>query len=78
MYVPPGQIAVVEVMPSRTALAGTLAVVTDLGIGYPLASRDVLGWLGYDGVTPVKVPAALMARLPQGPGLSQGAAMQRG
>jgi hypothetical protein len=77
LYVPPGRVAVVEVMSSQTAPAGTLALVTDLGTSYPLAAPDVLGWLGYSAVKPIRVPAGLMARVPQGPGLSHDAAMQR-
>ncbi|WP_163508141.1 type VII secretion protein EccB [Fodinicola acaciae] len=77
VYVPPGQVGIVEVMPSETAQAGTLAVVTDLGVAYPLDAPDVMSWLGYSTVKPVRVPAGLMARLPQGPGLSHEAALQR-
>lgn len=77
VYVPPGQVGIVEVMPSETAQAGTLAVVTDLGVAYPLDAPDVMSWLGYSTVKPVRIPAGLMARLPQGPGLSHQAAMQR-
>ena len=56
---------------------GTYAVITDLGRIYPLADADVLGTLGYEGVTPVRMPASLLARIPQGPGLSHEAALAR-
>ncbi|HKN97300.1 MAG TPA: type VII secretion protein EccB [Pseudonocardiaceae bacterium] len=76
VLVPPGRIAVVESMPAAAAPAGTLALVTDQGRAYPLASPDLLDVLGYSGVHPVRVPAELMARVPQGPGLSHDAAMR--
>ncbi|MGQ0840906.1 type VII secretion protein EccB [Actinokineospora sp.] len=77
VLVPPGWVAVVEVMPSPDTPVGTMSVVTDLGRGYSLADPDVLGVLGYSGVRPVRVPAGLMARVPQGNGLSHQAAMRR-
>ncbi|MBB4688390.1 type VII secretion protein EccB [Amycolatopsis jiangsuensis] len=77
VVVPPGTAAVVEVLASERAPAGTYAVVTDLGRAYPLGSADVLGYLGYTGIRPVRIPAALMARVPQGPGLDHDAAMRQ-
>jgi type VII secretion protein EccB len=53
---------------------GTLAVVTDLGIRYSLASREVANYLGYSTGSSVRVPAALLALLPQGPALEPEAA----
>ncbi|WP_434446637.1 type VII secretion protein EccB [Lentzea sp. E54] len=76
--VEPGWGALVEVMPSPDAPAGTLVIVTDQGRAHPLESRDVADWLGYGDVRPVRVPAALVARLPQGSGLSHRAALGRG
>jgi type VII secretion protein EccB len=75
--VPPGRGALVEVMPSAEAPAGTLAVVTDQGRAFPLEGRQVADMLGYEGVTPVQVPAPLVARLPHGSGLNHQAAMAR-
>ncbi|MEU4603383.1 type VII secretion protein EccB [Kribbella sp. NPDC023972] len=74
VLVPPGTAAVIEAMPSDRAPAGTISVVTDLGRSYPLAEPDVLAILGYSGVTPVKVPALLVSRIPQGSGLNPAAA----
>lgn len=74
VYVPPGRAALVEIMPSGPAPAGTLALVTDQGRAHPLADRDVLGMLGYAEVTPVRMPAGLVARLPIGSGLDPVAA----
>ena len=47
--------------------SGTLYLVTDLGLKYPLASADVAKTLGYGAVDPVPVPTALLALLPTGP-----------
>jgi type VII secretion protein EccB len=77
VLVPPGTGAVIEVMSSSNAPVGTLAVVTDLGKVCPLASPDVLGVLGYPDFRPIRMPAALVARVPQGPGLDRDAAMRQ-
>ncbi|WP_328452927.1 type VII secretion protein EccB [Amycolatopsis sp. NBC_00438] len=77
VVVPPGMAALVEAMPSRTAPAGTLALVTDAGRAYPLASRRTMEVLGYGAVTPVRIPAELLARVPVGPGLVEQAALSR-
>jgi type VII secretion protein EccB len=77
VVVPPGTAALVEAMPSRTAPAGTLALVTDAGRAYPLASRRTMEVLGYGAVTPVRIPAELLARVPVGPGLVEQAALGR-
>ncbi|MFD2467655.1 type VII secretion protein EccB [Amycolatopsis silviterrae] len=77
VVVPPGTAAVVEAMASDRAPAGTYAVVTDLGRAYPLGRPDVLETLGYAGIRPVRVPAALVARVPQGPGLDRDAALKQ-
>lgn len=75
--VPAGRAVVVESMPSGDAPAGTLMVVTDQGISYPLAEPKVLDVLGYGGVRPVRMPAGLVARIPLGSGLSHDAALRR-
>jgi hypothetical protein len=77
VLVPAGHAAIVEAVASARAPRGTFLVVTDQGIAHPLASADVLKVLGYDGVTPVRMPAGLVARIPMGSGLSHEAAMQR-
>jgi type VII secretion protein EccB len=76
IVVPPGHGALVEALASPGAANGTLSVVTDLGIRYPLASRDLVPKLGYDGVAPLRMPAELVALLPVGPGLDPAAAQQ--
>ncbi|GAB3156702.1 type VII secretion protein EccB [Micromonospora sonneratiae] len=69
VHVPPGRAAVIEVMPSALAPVGTLTVVTDMGRRYPVATPEVLAMLGYSAVRPVRLPASLVARLPEGPSL---------
>ncbi|TDD61783.1 type VII secretion protein EccB [Kribbella antibiotica] len=69
VVVPPGTAAVAEVMPSTRTPAGTLVVVTDVGRAYPLIDPDLLKLFGYDTTQPVRFPAGLVARIPQGPGL---------
>lgn len=57
--------------PGATA-AGNAYVITDQGIKYPLprADRDqVQAALGYEGVTPVAVPASILALIPTGAAL---------
>lgn len=65
----PGYGVLVSAMPSPEAPAGTLNLVTDLGYRYPLSSEDVPAMLGYGGITPVRLPASLVVRLPSGPAL---------
>jgi type VII secretion protein EccB len=76
IVVPPGQAALVTVVGTSRAAAGTLALVTDTGRLFPLASADVPKMLGYDGVTPVRVTATLAARVPLGPSLDPAVARQ--
>jgi type VII secretion protein EccB len=70
VYVPPGRAALVETLPSRDATAGTLTLVTDQGRAHPLESRDILSVLGYARAHPVRLPASLVTRVPQGSVLS--------
>lgn len=75
VVVPPGRAAVVEALAGPSSPSGALAIVSDLGVRYPIASRDVLGILGYSQVTPLRLPAALVALLPSGRALDPAAAM---
>lgn len=77
VVVPAGRAAVVEAVPADDAPRGTFLVITDQGVAHPLASVELLTVLGYDGVTPVRMPAGLVARIPMGSGLSHEAALQR-
>ncbi|MEJ3747604.1 type VII secretion protein EccB [Actinomycetes bacterium KLBMP 9797] len=72
--VAPGWAALVEAMPSPEAPSGTRYLVTDLGVRHPLADPRVQDYLGYGAVTPVRLPAAVVARMPQGPALDPAAA----
>src|SRR5207302_886191 len=72
-----GHGALVRELPTPGAVAAgtTVYLVTDEGTKYPVAdSADVLGSLGYAGVTPVPVSAALLALIPTGPELDPQAA----
>ena len=53
---------------------GAVSVVTDLGRRYVLADAEVLGMLGYQGVTPVRLPAGLVSLVPAGSPLDPAAA----
>lgn len=76
IVITPGTAAVVEARQSQRASGGTISVVTDLGRAYPLSDLGLLATLGYGDVQPVPIPASLVARIPQGPGLNPKAAMQ--
>jgi type VII secretion protein EccB len=71
VHVPRGKGALVVAAASPTApeSTGTVSIVTDTGRRYPVASREVLGKLGYGKVTPKQVPSQLIALVPQGPSL---------
>jgi type VII secretion protein EccB len=73
--VPPGRGVLVEALAGPGSPTGALALVTDLGVRYPVPSREVLGTLGYGGVTPLRLPAALVALLPSGRALDPAAAV---
>jgi hypothetical protein len=77
VLVPPGTAAVVEAMPTAQAPAGTISLVTDMGRNYPLADPKLLEVLGYSTAVPVRIPAGLIARIPQGPGLDPAAATRQ-
>jgi type VII secretion protein EccB len=77
VLVEPGWAGLVEVVPAGQAAAGTVSLVTDQGKMYPLASPDVLKILGYDGVKPIRMPAGLAARVPEGPALDPTAALKQ-
>ncbi|MCE6996015.1 type VII secretion protein EccB [Saccharothrix sp. S26] len=77
VIVPPGRAAVVEVMPGPDAPVGTVVLVTDQGRAHALASRDVLEVLGYQDITPVRLPVSLVSRVPHGSPLDPAAALRR-
>jgi hypothetical protein len=71
-----GALAVAAASPDAPPSSGTVSVVTDTGRRYPVASRDLLGRLGYGAVSPRQVPAQLITLLPQGPALDAGRARE--
>lgn len=77
VLVPSGHAVLVEAAQTADTPRGTIMVVTDQGVAYPLAAPEVMKVLGYDGVEPVRMPAGLVARIPLGSGLSHEAALQR-
>lgn len=76
VVVPPGRVAVVRIMASPTATAGSYTVVTDLGIRYPVSSLAALALLGYRPGDAVDMPASLVSRITAGPTLDPEAARQ--
>ncbi len=61
--VPPGRGAVVQ---APFGTDGSLAVISELGLRFPVPSRQVLDTLGYPGVVPVRLPPAVVALVPSG------------
>lgn len=68
--------ALVRAEPSPGAGTGTIYLVTDVGIRYPVADVEAADALGYGGVDPTPVPAEYVALMPTGPVLSRSAALQ--
>ncbi|MGP3925593.1 type VII secretion protein EccB [Streptomyces sp. 8N616] len=66
---PPGGGLLARALPAPGADHGTLFVVTDLGVKYPVPDREVADALGLGGVQPVHVPSTVLAFLPTGPAL---------
>jgi ESX secretion system ATPase EccB len=73
VYLPPGHASVVEARPPGAA-SGQLNLVTDLGTRYPVPSVEVLAMLGFAGVRPQPMPAAVVALVPAGRVLEPAAA----
>jgi hypothetical protein len=73
--VPPGGGAIVQAMAAPGASGGTLYLVTDQGVKYPLPGASVLTALGLSGVVPERLPSALLGLVPTGPTLDPQAAL---
>lgn len=69
VVLPPGKAALVRLLPHEGQQSDSIYLVTDVGAKYPVPSTDVLGVLGYGGVTPVPVPGSIVDLLPTGPAL---------
>ncbi|MEN3310216.1 MAG: hypothetical protein V7603_6418, partial [Micromonosporaceae bacterium] len=64
--------------PAGATAPGTVYLVLDQGLKYPLPQKDtekVKAALGYQGVRPVPVPASILALVPTGVALDPGAAV---
>ncbi|MEV4513979.1 type VII secretion protein EccB [Dactylosporangium sp. NPDC049525] len=68
-----GHGALAQALPGADSQAtGTVYLITDQGIRYPLQDTDEVkaqAALGYEGVTPVGVPSSLLSLVPSGPTL---------
>jgi type VII secretion protein EccB len=73
-----GVITAAAASPTAPDTTGTVSIVTDTGVSYPLSGREVLTKLGYAGVKPYQVPAELVRLLPVGPPLDPVAARRSG
>lgn len=76
VLVTPGGGAVAEAVASPGAVTGTLYLITDQGVKYPLPDSSVLQPLGLSGVTPSRLPVAVLDLLPTGPTLDKQAALK--
>lgn len=65
----PGTGALVRAQTPDGGGTGTVYVVTDQGVKYPVAGAEALDALGYDGVTPDPLPRELLDVIPTGPSL---------
>jgi type VII secretion protein EccB len=74
VQLPAGGGAVVQAIPAPGASGGTLYVVTDEGVKFPLPDASVLTALGLAGATPARLPSALLDLLRTGPTLDPKAA----
>jgi hypothetical protein len=66
VFVPPGYGALVRERQSPNAEIGTVFLLTDQGIRYPLRGADAPRALGYGGISPVPVAATVLGLLPVG------------
>jgi len=66
VVVAPGRAAVVEAVTKPDAAGGTVSIVTDLGRRHPVAGAEALTMLGYGGVRPLRLPAAVVALVDEG------------
>jgi hypothetical protein len=74
VFVPAGRAAVVRERPTPQAALGTVFLLTDQGVRYPVPDGDALRALGYGTVRPTPVPPTVLALFPVGPALDPAAA----
>ena len=72
--VKPGGGLLMRALPGPGVQEGTLYLLVDTGVRYPLPEDGVAGALGYGGVPPVPVPTTLLGLIPAGPPLDPEAA----
>lgn len=71
-----GVLAAAAASPTAPPGTGTVSIVLDTGLAYPLANRTLVTKLGYGGVKLQQVPSALISMLPKGPSLDPDRARQ--
>jgi hypothetical protein len=76
IVVPPGGGAITQAVAVPGASGGTLYLVTDQGVKYPLTDSNVLASLGLSGSAVSRLPAEVLDLLPTGPALNQPAALK--
>jgi type VII secretion protein EccB len=76
IYVPPGSGALVRDQPAPGVEAGTLYLITDQGVRYPLGGADAAKALGYGAARPVPLASTVLALFPRGPLLDVRSAQQ--
>ncbi|MBO0869451.1 MAG: type VII secretion protein EccB [Micromonosporaceae bacterium] len=67
VFVPPGQGALVRDQQSPGDTTGTVYLLTDTGVRYPVGGGDAQKALGYGGVTATPVDYTVLALFPTGP-----------
>jgi len=72
--VAPGTGLLVRAQPGPGIAGGTLYLLVDTGVRYPLPGDDVARTLGYGDVPPVEVPSTLLSLVPAGQPLDPAAA----
>jgi hypothetical protein len=72
--IPSGRGALVRAVPGADASVGTIYLITDRGLAYPVAGTAELTDLGLGSTTPTPVPAAFVRIIPAGPTLAEATA----
>ena len=76
VFVPSGHGALVRDQPSPGLDTGTVYLLTEQGVRYPLGGTDAIKAMGYGTVRPVPVASTSLALFPTGPALDLAAARQ--
>ncbi|WP_250000381.1 type VII secretion protein EccB [Actinoplanes sp. M2I2] len=71
-----GAVTASAASPGAPPGTGTVSVVTDTGLRYPLADRDLVAKLGYGNVKVQQIPSELISLMPEGPSLDPARARQ--